>query len=377
MAARTTSAPKPRNNLKKPKNKALPRNDTEDKKKGWNYDSVGIVDVVRDYPWTMSKQLNRNDIPEILLTEHRADESSIKRQILFWGKGFGGQVLDTIGGALNTLNNYINPFKWIQNGAKAVGLLSNKEGASKLLEVYQDIFPDNPTGNKYYFPYFSKTFLELTSPNWEQLDDIGGSIDKLLKGGGDLVSGITGNPKYSQIGENLASLRQSANDAYETFLKTQYPVVGIFDRPRIFTSHNEREITIDFPLYNTIDADAWKANRDLIYMMMTQFLYLKNSYITGYPPVFYRVLIPGEYFSYASCVTNFKVTNLGNIRKLYGFNVPDAYQISLSLREMCMPSLNQFQAMTTGEAAEKVNVTIEGGVAPGARDLAAPNRVAF
>lgn len=346
-----------------------------------------VIDVVREWPWTLTETKNRgklNDVPEIILIEHRNTESAIKRNLLFHGKGVGGEVLS---GIKNIAGSVMNGVGWLASkipGVSEAATLSKwalgmkepsaaeKAAAAKLLEVYQDIFPDNPTGNKYYFPYFSKTFLELDSPNWEQLDDLDSAMKNMT---GGLASagkaaegmGMSSGGTVAKYANNVQSVVSGLGSLGATYLKTQYPVVGIFDRPRIFSSHNERSITIEFPLYNTFNPDDWKQNRDLIYLMMTQFLYLKNSYITGFPPVFYRVLIPGEYFSFASCVTNFKVANLGNIRKLYGFNVPDAYQISLTLREMCMPSLNQFQAMTTGEAAQKVQVSIEGGLAAGAR----------
>jgi hypothetical protein len=314
------------------------------------------VDVVRNYPWTLSKKIGRDDIPEIILQEHRNEESAIKRNLFRTWSGVLDTLVEGVGQAVGGTNG----------GATS--------GGTNMLNVYEDIFPDNPTGYTYYMPYFSKTFLDLTSSQWEQLDDIGASIDNLLQGTGNMLKGPLNllepgmGDSAQKITGALAQGRQALEGGYETVLKTQYPVVGVFDRPRIFTSHTEREIKIEFPLYNTISENDWKKNRDLVYRLMTQFLYIKTSYITGFPPVFYRVLIPGEYFSFASCVTNFNISNAGNIRKLYGFNVPDAYQFSITLKEMCMPSLNQFQSMTTGEAATKMGLgAFASGVAPGAR----------
>ena len=345
-----------------------------------------VYDVVRNYRWTLSNKLNRDDIPEIILSEHRNEESAIKRQLLFYFKALGGQLTSEVGKAADALSylNLLNPgiavgsvISSLFGGSGSTSpedVANNPQNANgKLLDVYEEIFPDNPTKNKYYFPYFTKTFLELNSPQWEQLDDIGSSVDNLLKGGGNLAKslgdalGLKSGNVISKWANIASETMNAGTQAGLTYLKTQYPVVGIFDRPRIFSSHNERELTIEFPLYNTYEADDWKRNRNLLYKLMTQFLYIKNSYVTGYPPVFYRVLVPGQYFSYASCVTNFNVTNLGNIRKLYGYHVPDAYQVTITLKEMCMPSLNQFQAMTTGEAAGKVEASVEVGVAPGAR----------
>ncbi len=93
---------------------------------------------------------------------------------------------------------------------------------------------------------------------------------------------------------------------------------------------------------------------------MSQNLFNKRDYITGYPPCYYRVYVPGQYFSFASCVTNFSVENLGNMRLMNAggkeVNVPDAYQVKITLNEMVMPSLNQFQALMTNDAQQRVTV---------------------
>ena len=129
------------------------------------------------------------------------------------------------------------------------------------------------------------------------------------------------------------------------------------DRPRIFTAHSERAVTIEFPLYNTADSADWIKNRDFYYRFASQNLFAKRDFITGLPPAFYRVYVPGQYFSFASCVTNINITNLGNIRTFDdSYIIPDAFQVSITLSEMLMPSLNQFQALVTGDAQNKVNV---------------------
>lgn len=319
-----------------------------------NFDSQGTIDIVRGYPWTPSLKSNRNDIPEIILHEHRNNESAIKRNVMFYANGLGGLSFDIVRNITGFISGSIPP--------------SNTTGSRNLLDVYKEIFPDNPTGNIYYLPYFTKSYMELNSPPWEQLDDIGTTIDQLTKSGSELADFALGTG--TEIQKKADALRSAGGAAKElamTALRWAYPIVGVYDRPRIFSSHDERTVTIQFPLYNTLEPNDWIKNRNFIYKLMVQSLYTKSSFITGYPPVFYRVLVPGQYFSFASCITNFSVDNLGNIRKLYGYNVPDAFQVSITLREMCMPSSNQFRAMASGEAAQKINVSIAAGLAPGAR----------
>ncbi len=331
-----------------------------------DYDGT-TENVVGSYPWTISKIKNRNDIPRIVLYEHRNTEPTIKRQMLFYGLGLASQgsteaknllaKLPMVGGMFSGLSEMSS--NAANSALEYAGVKAKTTGG--MLDVYREIFPDSTTYNRYIFPYFTKTYLELTSSRWEQMDDIGDSIDKMAGGAGQAIEEagkLIGMDKTASAiagGIDLArgGLKAGA-EISKTYLRGQYPIVGIFDRPRIFSSHSERDVTIEFPLYNTIHPDHWAKNRKLIHKMMTQFLYIKQSYITGIPPVFYRVLVPGQYYSFASCVTNFKVENLGNIRLIEGINVPDAYQISLTLSELCMPSLNQFQAMESGEALNYV-----------------------
>ena len=156
----------------------------------------------------------------------------------------------------------------------------------------------------------------------------------------------------------ISSVFEGTATAANIAAAAQYPVVGAFDRPRIFTSHSERTITISFPLFNTVEEGDWVKNRELIYLLMEQNLYNKRDYTTGLPPVFYDVYIPGQYYCFASCITQINVENLGNTRLLYNeFIVPDAYQVTLTLSEMTMPSKNQFAAIFNGEARNQVKTS--------------------
>lgn len=311
--------------------------------------------VVTDFPWTVSNVKDRSDIPYIVLHEHRNVESAIKRQVLFYGKGFFNTSVTAPGDAISTVANAL--------GADV------QQQTSNILSVYDEIFPDNPTNNKYIFPYFTKQYLELNTPNWDDLGSITEDLGKMGSGLSQIASGLGGRGQDISKALNLAQAGGSAALALgETALKGLYPLVGMYDKPRIFSSHSERSLTIEFPLFNTLKPYDWAKNRDLIYKLMSQNLYIKRDYITGFPPCFYRVLVPGQYFSFASCITRVDVQNLGNVRMETGgakytgdgYIVPDAWQVSLTLQEMCMPSLNQFQAMLTGDAKRRIDVRARG-----------------
>ena len=293
-----------------------------------NFDQANstTTDIVSHYPWTSSKVFNRDDIPFIQLIEHRNEENLIKRQFAYYAQGVGSTVSD----------------------------IANRNTSKGLLNVYDEIWPDNPTNWVYRFPYFNKTHYELNTPNWSKVDKPGEAL-KSAAGGASGALDKFGLKNASKLVDLASAGADAASAAAELALGFASPLVGTVDRPRIFTEHSERSITIQFPLYNTIKSADWTRNRDFFYRFASQNLFNKRDFITGLPPVWYRVYVPGQYYSHASCVTNFTVENLGNTRLEYNnYIVPDAYQINITLTEMLMPSLNQFQAVTNGDANNRV-----------------------
>jgi hypothetical protein len=141
-----------------------------------------------------------------------------------------------------------------------------------------------------------------------------------------------------------------------------YPITSPTDKPKMWSSHQPRTFEIKFPLFNTINPDDWLLNRDLCVLLINQNLYNKRDYVTALPPVFYEVLIPGQHYSYAACVTDITVYNRGNMRVLntkgdkgkLPATVPDAYEISISLTDLTMPSKNLFQQINNPKVYTEV-----------------------
>ena len=286
---------------------------------------TGFLDVVKDYSWTNSK--SREEVPYIRLIEYKCNETVIKKQYGFY------------------TNLTADKFNVNQK-------------STEVLDIYQEIFPkDEPSGWSYKLPYFNETGFELSTPPWTQLDSIGDALKSMASSASNGLNAI-GFKKAGGVIDLFTGAAQVAGAGADIALGWQYPSVGIQDRPKIFAGHSERQITISFPLYNTFEDYHWPQNRDLIYILMSQNLYNKRNLITGMPPVFYDIYVPGQYYCYAASMTNVVVKNLGNTRLMENgkFIVPDAYQITLTLTELTMPSKNQFEAMTSGAAAKEVNV---------------------
>ena len=282
-----------------------------------------LVDIIRDYPWTLSDVKYRNDIPYIRLKEYAVEEAQLKTQALFYTTGLS-RLADT--------------------------------GPQSVLSPYDFIFPrDKPTGWQYKFPFFNKENFRLNTSEWQSVDFI------------DTVKGaISKIPK--KIGEAINTGIDIAEAASKIYLQTQYSSVGVYDRPKFFAGHQNKTISISFPLYNTeTPADSqdpiWEKNREFIYLFHYQNLYNKRDFTTGIPPVFYEVYIPGQHYSPACHVSSFDVQNLGNTRMEYSQGnpdvpviVPDAYQVTIELTDMIMPNKNAMEANRTGLARDRVTL---------------------
>lgn len=276
-----------------------------------------LVDIIRDYPWTLSDVKYRNDIPYIRLKEYAVEEAQLKTQALFYTTGLS-RLADT--------------------------------GPQSVLSPYDFIFPrDKPTGWQYKFPFFNKENFRLNTSEWQSVDFIN-----------NVKSAINTFPVIGEkIGKVVSTGIDIAEAASNIYLGFNYSSVGVYDRPKFFAGHQNKTITISFPLYNTeTPADSqdpiWEKNREFIYLFHYQNLYNKRDFTTGIPPVFYEVYIPGQHYSPACHVSSFDVQNLGNTRMEYSQGnpdvpviVPDAYQVTIELTDMIMPNKNAMEANRT------------------------------
>jgi hypothetical protein len=293
------------------------------------------VNVAREYPWTLSENA-RSNAPTVILREFQVNETTIRRQAQFY-----------ITGAQNFFN-----------------------ASNNILSPYENLYPkDRPTGFVYEMPYFSEVNFEVNTPMWTSLDTLE-QLSKAVVGGVGLLAGQTA----AGIAETAVGVVGGATMAG---LALGYPKVGITDRPRLWDSHEPRSINIKFPLFNTVGADDWKTNRELCELLVNQNLYNKRDLITSIPPVFYEVLVVGQHYSYASCVTQLTIYNRGNMRLLRDdnnqpVNVPDVYEVDMTVTDMVMPSKNQFQSIKDKNVvSELVNPNrgfVGGPTDTGARD---------
>jgi len=314
--------------------------------------SYAYVNVTKDYPWTLSESVREN-APRIILREFQINETQIKRQFAFYGTGAGKSL--TSGTVA-------------EKPMDAMIKLATQKAfhTSKGLEVYKELYPkDRPTGFVYDMPYFSDINFEVNTPPWEAIDAI--EAAKSITSG---AAKILGGQAAGEVADKLMAVGGAAAMAN---MAASYPKVGITDRPKLWNSHEPRSITIKFPLFNTYSPDDWKRNRELCELLVNQNLYNKRDFITSIPPVFYELLIFGQHFSWASCVSNLTIYNRGNTRLIKDdggtYNVPDVYEVNMTLTDLVIPSKNMFQAINDSVVTTELanpDLGFQGGETSGA-----------
>jgi hypothetical protein len=280
----------------------------------------GMIDVVSDFPWTLSPTWTKKEAPYAILKEFEVNESRVLASSLRFARDAWNSTVGQVGALFGG-------------------------GQFDSLEAYHWLFPkDKPTGFKYQLPFFSDINFSVRSDPWADADN--------LKQIGEGVKNVS-NAVFKGSGDWLGKTASNVMDYGKGALGILggYPITSPTDKPKMWQSHTPRTFEIKFPLFNTVGPDDWKLNRDLCVLLVNQNLYNKRDYVTSLPPVFYEVLIPGQHYSYASCVTDITIYNRGNMR-LMGVEsengkspamVPDAYEVSISLTDLTLPSKNLFQ----------------------------------
>lgn len=302
---------------------------------------AGMLNLAKDFRWTLSPSDARTEVPTVQLREYQMDLSVIARMTNFYQ--------DLASDAAQAGVSAIAP---------ALGLSPSRDASSgDSVSIYEQLYPRNPTGWIYVMPYLSNEYQQIQTSPWAEFGNImdtlnrasglqtkseialwreRGGIGKTMDAGTKIVRGVA---QGTLVTADLAQF------AYK--LGSQF--VGVTDKPKIFSGHSSRSITIAFDLFNTISVDDWVKNRDFLFLFVNQNLYNKFDLASGIPPVFYEVKIPGVFYSNVCQVDNIAISNSSAGRKIEyqgrTFVVPDAYQVSITLSELLMPSRALHQAV--------------------------------
>lgn len=292
----------------------------------------GAVDVVNEYAWTLTPKNGRTETPYAVLTEFRLLQSAFLTSARYFATGIVQQAIDTGSSYLPRMRGY-------------AGLFDFK----------------NPTNFWYQLPYFSDVNNEVQS-SWTSLDFL------------EKIKGFAGS-----LSQTAGNIIQGIGDVYQFKQELTYPRVGVMDRPKLWESSTPRTINIKFPLFNTVSVEDIQRNWDLCYLLLYQNMFNKRDFITAIPPVFYTVFIPGQFFSLAMYVSDLKIYNRGNVRRIDNIggvarNIPDVYEVDMSLTDMIMPSQNMLAELLNekpvdvqtqidpGSTTEKVTEIFQSGI---------------
>jgi hypothetical protein len=274
------------------------------------------VDVVNDYTWTLTPKgtdnKGRTETPIAVLTEWRIITSSLLNSAKYYVTGANQQV-------------------------------TGDPTSTDTTRGYKGLFDfNNPTGYWYRFPYFSEVGNEVQN-SWTTLD----AVEKAL----DASSSVPGLREALETGMSVT----------RTGYEVNFPRVGVMDRPKIWEQSTPRSINIKFPLFNTKNFSDIKKNWELCYLLLYQNSFNKRDFVTAIPPVFYTVYIPGQFFTIAAYVSDLKIYNRGNIRRIpigndtnTPVNIPDVFEIDMTLTDMIMQSQNMLSYIINNETPVQV-----------------------
>ena len=327
------------------------------------------IDIVQDFPWTLSPNtIVRHNTPFIHLKEHLQLQNQLNQSLTPYDSGVlsAGSINEGVDANTNT-----SDFVTVLDGIHKLGTLASNTFSfifgikleADTTKSYAGIFDlDYPTGFQYKLPFFTDNYFDFSN-TWKKTD----VLDSITEYQRERISAVeslifatkSDEEKKNSRYQSKANITQYIKDINSYALKFLGPAVGLMDMPSIWESTAPREYTFQFPLYNNLNySDSKKSkqiiqkNWELCYLLTYQNLVNKKNFYNGIPPVFYEVLIPGIHYCKASYISKLDITNIGNTRLMQvpvGDNntistieaiVPDAYMVSITLKDLLMPSKN-------------------------------------
>ena len=181
-----------------------------------------------------------------------------------------------------------------------------------LSNPYEGLYHGTPTGNVYVLPFFSP-YNHVIGQKWQENT---GALGDMVKQGLDFV---------------------------ETVAKVFAPTAGIL-YPKSWAGSDETSYEFSFDLLNTVHENDYMRNRLFLGELIKQNLHFQQNVLTITPPSIYEVMIPGIRWSPVSVISNLTVTNKGTLtRSPEGFIIPDAWGVSIQIRELINESQNLLQ----------------------------------
>jgi len=275
------------------------------------------INVVNDFDWK-NRGMDTSEIPTIILEEKTLSMSGVAKTLK--------NIYDTTKDAVDNLK------------------------AGRFTEALSD-------------PYATMYQVEDNGPN----ANFEYRLPWLLSGGGTIKS-IRNT--WNDEGGNSASSSSNSGDPSTTDKVAGFAaglVAGAasagwgMEPIYTFSRTEPYSITIKFPLYNTVDIASTRRNFDFVTLITFQNLKNRTSMVTYVPPSVYTVhcndTVGGIYMPIA-VVENLSIESIGTVRKtdeiVLGryMLIPEAYSVSITLRELISQSTNIFEGSLGGNRVE-------------------------
>lgn len=320
--------------------------------------TVRVINVVRDYDWTLS--MNRyalaDTIPYIKMREFDIVSSNIatsmyatlgtlsvalnaNKEILSKGlnaSGLSEQAKQTLSSGGKKITETVSSLLPAQLKKEDYGV---EWGNGDLAATYGGLYLRQPTNMQYVLPYFTKTMTNLQNSFNDSADAGATTITSKL------------------FGKAAEDVSRAVNEA-ATLPSLVEPGVYI-ERPKFFQFGGSVVlIEFSFTLFNTVTNESYLRNSDLIKKLLLKNLPQRVDKIVIYPPAIYEVTIPGRAFYPYCYIDHLSVSHEGTKRiiQVQGRDeiVPDAYVVTITIKSLTSDSSN-FYVPQTGNAGIDFN----------------------
>lgn len=239
--------------------------------------------VVKNYRWSVNKKFTATfETPIIEIQEYQQTVSSIRQSMEYWA-----------------------------NQAKGI------TPKGKVQDPYAGLYAIDRSapGNFYIFPFYS-TYHHAIQNSWGENKGIIGQF------GSDVANAIT----------------QGA--------RVIFPSAGI-EAAKSFEGAAPRQYQFTFQLLNTVDPNVdIDKNFSFIDALVNNNLLDKIDFIAIRPPAICEIKIPGARGTTVGVLSTINIENIGQLNSMYvnnGYrNIPDAYQITITVQELLTESRQIF-----------------------------------
>lgn len=292
---------------------------------------LGIVDVVNDYPWTLSPKESRRDAPRAYLKEYQQNGGQLIAAIVYYGR---------------VLNQGINE-----------GVGNTLLGASDASEVYKYKYIAEPTGWEYSLPFFSTQHTSRS--NGFGYEDGQNPFNSLIALGDSMLGYNAGTKGITAFAARQVKTASTIIDTAMAVGNTILPGKISFESPKNWDNTSEETVNIQFHLFNTGSAEDVVKNREFINTLRHNNTPSRRNFAIVDPPVIYELFIADIINMPACYISTLDVTNMGNTRlmDLGGKmrTIPEAYGINITLQSLLMPTRNILEALNSGRSVEAIS----------------------